>query len=201
MTVVPAAEPTSESDLPQPNPTLQDDTEHAPTDIIEKKEKTKPTKPKKAEAKKGEAVLTPNKVLRITAMLKKIITDLLPESLEMHTRQELAETYAKSRKLVAKCLSPDLRKELNLLVPKIKVGKHTATPSEAELRLAYAQLVGWLEGLFGGIQTLLAVQQGNQSAQTTGIKASIVPGTTLTTSKAITDSASLEAGLRPGQYL
>lgn len=158
---------------------------------------------------KGEAITTPNKVLRINAMLRKVLTELLQAPLELQTRQELADTYVQAHKLIKKCLSPDLQKELKTLVPNLKTGKHHPAPSDAELRLAYAQLVGWLEGLAGGIQTLLAVQQNSQ-AQIGGIRASVVPGTIVATtnaaakeatSKAVTDAASFETDLRPGQYL
>jgi len=174
----------------------------------------KPQKAKKAhqnkpERKKGEAVLTPNKVLRISAMLKKLLAELLQSPMDMQTRQELAETYAKSRKLVKKCLSPELQKELNALVLPIKTGKHNTTPSEAELRLAYAQLVGWLEGLFGGIQTLMSVQQTANANQLGVVRAGVVPGVTTTnlpaskdaSGKSIQDAANLDIESRPGQYL
>ncbi|MGZ6772866.1 MAG: proteasome activator, partial [Mycobacteriaceae bacterium] len=51
-----------------------------------------------------------------------------------------------------------------------------ATPSESELRIAQAQLVGWLEGLFHGIQTAIYAQQMAARAQLEQMRRALPPG-------------------------
>jgi hypothetical protein len=104
-------------------------------------------------------------------------------------RERLAEIYERSIVELTEALSPDLAEELRMLSLPFRDG---VTPSDSELRVAKAQLVGWLEGLFHGIQATLfaqqlaANQQLNQMRQLPG-----VPGS----------DAAPEISDRPGTYL
>jgi len=76
--------------------------------------------------------------------------------LDLPSRERLAEIYERSIVEIADAISPDLREELQTLALPFKDGE---VPSDAELRVAKAQLLGWLEGLFHGIQATLFAQQ------------------------------------------
>ena len=76
--------------------------------------------------------------------------------LDVPSRERLAEIYERSVVELADAISPDLKEELQMLALPFKDGE---VPSDAELRVAKAQLVGWLEGLFHGIQATLFAQQ------------------------------------------
>ncbi|MDR2703576.1 MAG: bacterial proteasome activator family protein [Cellulomonadaceae bacterium] len=160
---------------------------------------TKPKADHAKPAKSGEAILAPNKALRISAMLKRVGTELPQSPLDIQTRKELAITYHKAFKIITECLSPDLRAELKHLAPNIKGGKRSATPTDIELRLAYAQLVGWLEGLFTGIQALLGGTPNPGAPQLTTIRPGFVQGAVATSPAGA--PTELVAETRPGQYL
>lgn len=110
----------------------------------------------------GETVEQPAKVLRIGSMIKQLLEEVRQAPLDDASRSRLREIYETSVKELAEGLSPDLRDELEKLVPPFENG---ATPSDSELRIAQAQLVGWLEGLFHGIQATLFAQQMAARAQ------------------------------------
>ena len=101
------------------------------------------------------AVEEPAKVMRIGSMIKQLLEEVRHAPLDEASRSRLREIYETSVKELASGLSPDLRAELDRLALPLEA----ATPSEAELRIAQAQLVGWLEGLFHGIQATLFAQQ------------------------------------------
>lgn len=103
----------------------------------------------------GEAVSSPAKVMRIGAMIKQLLEEVRAASLDEPGRERLRAIYEESVDQLAQALSPDLREELGRLAPPFS----DDAPTEAELRVAQAQLVGWLEGLFHGIQTALFAQQ------------------------------------------
>jgi hypothetical protein len=103
-----------------------------------------------------ESVEQPAKVMRIGSMIKQLLEEVRGATLDEASRDRLRDIYDVSVKELADALSPDLADELNRLAPPF----HAETaPSEAELRMAKAQLVGWLEGLFHGIQATLFAQQ------------------------------------------
>jgi hypothetical protein len=102
-----------------------------------------------------EVVEMPAKVLRIGSMIKQLLEEVRQAPLDEAGRMRLGEIYETSVREVAEGLSPDLRDELGRLSMPLGEG----VPSEAELRIAQAQLVGWLEGLFHGIQATLFAQQ------------------------------------------
>ena len=102
-----------------------------------------------------EAVEQPAKVMRIGSMTKQLLEEVRHAPLDDPSRERLKEIYETSIKELAAGLSDDLRDELcSLAMP-----FDAEIPSDAELRIAQAQLVGWLEGLFHGIQATLFAQQ------------------------------------------
>jgi hypothetical protein len=109
----------------------------------------------------AEAIESPAKVLRIGAMTKELLEEVRRAPLDEAGRGRLREIYETSVGELAGCLSPDLREELARLSSPFD----DRTPSDAELRVAQAQLVGWLEGLFHGIQAALFSQQMAARAQ------------------------------------
>src|SRR5262245_11825901 len=98
----------------------------------------------------------PAKVMRIGSMIKQLLDEVRAAPLDEASRDRLAAIFETSVKELSESLSPDLRDELARLAPPF-VGDNA--PSDAELRVAQAQLVGWLEGLFHGIQATLFAQQ------------------------------------------
>lgn len=103
-----------------------------------------------------ESVTSPAKVMRIGSMVKQLLEEVRSAPLDEASRERLAEIYDRSVTELAEALSPDLRDELQSLALPFDDGE---IPSESELRIAKAQLVGWLEGLFHGIQATLMAQQ------------------------------------------
>ena len=100
-------------------------------------------------------VQQPAKVMRIGTMIKQLLEEVRAAPLDEAGRQRLREIHEKSIHELEDGLAPELRAELERLSLPFGAG----VPSEAELRIAQAQLVGWLEGLFHGIQTVLVAQQ------------------------------------------
>ena len=97
----------------------------------------------------------PAKVMRIGTMIKQLLEEVRAAPLDEAGRQRLREIHESSIRELEAGLAPELQEELHRLTLPFGVG----VPSEAELRIAQAQLVGWLEGLFHGIQTALFAQQ------------------------------------------
>ena len=102
-----------------------------------------------------EAVTEPAKVRRSGSMGKQLLDEVRQAPLDDASRERLAEIYERSVTELGGALSPDLQNELHSLALPFDGG----VPSDAELRVAQAQLVGWLEGLFHGIQATLFAQQ------------------------------------------
>ena len=102
------------------------------------------------------SVTEPAKVMRIGSMVKQLLDEVRHAPLDSASRGRLAEIYERSVAELAEALSPDLQEELRSLALPFDVD---AVPTDAELRIAQAQLVGWLEGLFHGIQATLFAQQ------------------------------------------
>ena len=103
-----------------------------------------------------ESVTEPGKVMRIGSMIKNLLEEARSATLDQSGRERLAEIYERSIVELAEALSPDLADELRSLALPFKDG---TIPTDSELRVAKAQLVGWLEGLFHGIQATLFAQQ------------------------------------------
>jgi len=109
----------------------------------------------------GEAVTSPTKLIRIASMVRTMLDEVRRAPLDDAGRRRMADIHEKSLDALEDVLSPDLKTELEEVVLPLT----SDTPSESELRLAQAQLVGWLEGLFHGIQATLFTQQATAQAQ------------------------------------
>ncbi len=110
---------------------------------------------------KTESINEPAKVLRIGSMVKTLLDEVRAAPLDDKSRVRLREIYEQSIRDLSEGLSPDLVSELEALA----LPFDSEAPSDAELRIAQAQLVGWLEGLFHGIQATLMSQQMAARAQ------------------------------------
>jgi hypothetical protein len=108
-----------------------------------------------------ESIEQPAKLLRIGSMVKQLLEEVRQAPLDEASRGRLREIYEQSIRELAEGLSPDLAAELD----RMSIPFDSDTPSESELRIAHAQLVGWLEGLFHGIQATLVAQQVAARAQ------------------------------------
>ncbi|MFM8522338.1 MAG: proteasome activator [Acidimicrobiaceae bacterium] len=133
-----------------------------------------------------ETVTAPAQVMRIGSMIKHLLDEVHSMTLDMPSRERLAEIYERSIVELAEALSPDLQEELRMLALPFNDGE---VPSDAELRVAKAQLVGWLEGLFHGIQATMFAQQLSmrQQAEQRQIQSGQAPNA--------------QPGDRPGTYL
>jgi hypothetical protein len=107
-----------------------------------------------------ETISEPAKLLRIASMVRELLDETRQASLDEAGRKRLAEIYGRSLGELGETISDDLRKELEELAPPLE-----PVPSESEIRVAQAQLVGWLEGLFHGIQAAMFAQQAAARAQ------------------------------------
>src|ERR1700693_5605706 len=124
-------------------------------------------------AETGESIERPAKLLRIGSMVKQLLEEVRQAPLDEASRGRLREIYEQSIRELADGLSPDLAAELD----RVSIPFDTPTPSDAELRIAHAQLVGWLEGLFQGIQATLVAQQMAARAQRDEVRqSSLRPG-------------------------
>jgi len=123
----------------------------------------------------GGMVEQPAKVMRIGTMIKQLLEEVRAAPLDEASRARLREIHENSIKELEDGLAPELRDELGRLSLPFT---EDATPSDAELRIAQAQLVGWLEGLFHGIQTTLFAQQMAARAQLEQMRRGLPPGAT-----------------------
>ena len=135
-----------------------------------------------------ETVTEPAKVMRIGSMVKQLLEEARTSPLDVASRERMAEIYERSIVEVSEALSPDLQHELHMLALPFKEGE---IPSESELRVVKAQLVGWLEGLFHGIQATLFAQQIAARQQLEQMR-QLPPGM---------GEGRPEQGERPGTYL
>jgi hypothetical protein len=117
-------------------------------------------------------IAQPAKVMRIGTMIKQLLEEVRAAPLDEAGRHRLREIHESSIRELEKGLAPELREELDRLT--LPFG--TGVPSEAELRIAQAQLVGWLEGLFHGIQTALFAQQMAARQQLEQMRGRALPG-------------------------
>ena len=108
-----------------------------------------------------DEVHQPAKVMRIASMVRTLLEEVRAAPLDEASRARLKDIYSTSVKELGEVLSGDLREELDRLSLPFDDG----APSDAELRIAHAQLVGWLEGLFHGIQAMLFAQQMESRAR------------------------------------
>ena len=108
----------------------------------------------------SETITEPAKLLRIASMVRELLDETRQTTLDEPGRRRLADIYGRAVGELTDVLSGDLREELETLAPPVE-----GVPTESELRVAQAQLVGWLEGLFHGIQATLFTQQAQAQQQ------------------------------------
>jgi Protein of unknown function (DUF2587) len=131
-----------------------------------------------AEADNEERAVTdlieqPAKVMRIGSMIRQLLEEVKAAPLDEASRNRLREIHQASIHELEAGLAPELVEELERLT--LPFGDDQ-TPSESELRIAQAQLVGWLEGLFHGIQTAIYAQQMAARAQLEQMRRALPPG-------------------------
>ena len=151
--------------------------------------------PDGADSENGEDLSTlveqPQKVMRIGTMIKQLLEEVRAAPLDEPGRSRLKEIHRSSVRELEQGLAPELVEELERLASPFAQDE---TPSESELRIAQAQLVGWLEGLFHGLQTALYAQQMAARAQLEQMRQGALP---VGNAEAATESD--HQG--PGQYL
>lgn len=126
-----------------------------------------------AEGPVTDLVDQPAKVMRIGSMVKQLLEEVRTSSLDEAARARLREIHRRSITELEEGLAPELVEELERISLPLS---DDAVPSEAELRVAQAQLVGWLEGLFHGIQATLAMQQMMARSQLEEMRRRALPG-------------------------
>jgi hypothetical protein len=119
-----------------------------------------------------DLVQQPAKVMRIGTMIKQLLEEVRAAPLDDASRSRLREIHSTSIRELEDGLAPELRDELQRLA--LPFSEDTV-PTDAELRIAQAQLVGWLEGLFHGIQTALFAQQMAARAQLEHMRQGALP--------------------------
>lgn len=134
------------------------------------------------------SITQPAKLLRIASMVRELLDETRQASMDEAGRKRLADIYHRAVSELAEVLSGDLQEELTDLAPPLE-----GVPTESEIRVAQAQLVGWLEGLFHGIQAAMFSQQAAARAQFDELRRRGLPG-------GQQDSAQEPPGPR-GQYL
>ena len=157
-----------------------------------------PTEPERAEIvapddsgePRGDAIEQPAKVMRVGAMLRGLLQEVREAPLDERSRDRLREIYEISLQELGSAVSPDLRDELDRLAQPFP---DTEVPTEAELRIAKAQLVGWMEGLVQGIQATLYAQQVLARAQLADMRGQLPPSPPAGEQRSTGD--------RPGTYL
>lgn len=145
---------------------------------VDRQETAASTDEAKAEASErgdlhiSELVEQPAKVMRIGSMIRQLLDEVKAAPLDEASRVRLAEIHKASITELETGLAPELVEELE----RLSLPFETDTPSEGELRIAQAQLVGWLEGLFHGIQTAIYAQQMAARAQLEQMRKALPPG-------------------------
>ncbi|MER6507425.1 proteasome activator [Nonomuraea sp. NPDC001636] len=114
-----------------------------------------------------ESVEEPARLLRVSAMARSLLEEAKGVHLEERARERMHRIYEQAIQEVAGAVAPELRDELERLRPTPNGG----TPTEMEIRVMQGQLVGWLEGVFQGIQAGLQLQQAAARQQQLGLHA------------------------------
>ena len=134
----------------------------------------------------GSFITEPSKLIRIASMTRAMLEEVRQAEVDESGRRRLAEIYTNSLDQLHDSLSEDLQDELESIFQPL----HKEETSESELRIVQAQLVGWLEGLFHGIQASLFSQQAAAAAQLDEMRR-----------RRALDAATEEGSGSPGQYL
>ncbi|MEZ2391979.1 bacterial proteasome activator family protein [bacterium RCC_150] len=179
-------------DIPVEGTTLDEDAEAVPEpDGIPE---AKPL-PKKGSTLQ-DLVDEPAKVMRIGTMIRQLLEEVKSAPLDEAARGRLAEIHDRSIKELEEGLAPELVDELERI--SLPFPENT-TPSDAELRIAQAQLVGWLEGLFHGIQTAIAAQQAAREHAVAQLQLrQLPPGTMIAPGVVIGDNGEPQRAPAPG---
>src|SRR3990172_7977521 len=141
-------------------------------------------------AARHETISEPEKLLRIVSMVRELLEDTRQATVDEKGRARLRQIYERSLQELKDVLSPDLQAELSALALPLE-----GVPTESEIRIAQAQLVGWLEGLFHGIQAALWTQQMAARAQFEETRRRGLPG-----AQQVGEAPETPQG-KPGQYL
>jgi len=149
--------------IPGPAPEQGDGTMPAPQPADQQNEAA-PQRPPLEEER--ESVHEPAKVMRIAIMARQLLDELRDAPLDQRSRGRLRDIYDQSLHELAGTLSPDLTHELEEMARPLE----DPDPTDAELRVAQAELVGWLEGLFRGIQAAVVAQQMAAQADLEGMR-------------------------------
>jgi len=129
--------------------------------------------PEKGGPQRGDgAIEEPGKLLRIAVMLRELQEEVRRAPTDDVGRERLREVYGRAVQQLSEALSEDLREELTSLALPLSEG----TPSESEILIAQAQLIGWLEGLFQGIQAAIVNQQLQARQQLEQMRTRGLPG-------------------------
>ncbi|NNG36992.1 bacterial proteasome activator family protein [Nakamurella aerolata] len=126
-----------------------------------------------AKASPADLIGEPAKVMRIGTMIKQLLEEVRQAPMDEASRARLKEIHARSIAELEEGLTPELRDELERLSLPFT---DDSVPSDAELRVAQAQLVGWLEGVFHGLQTALFAQQMAARNQLEQMRRGLPPG-------------------------
>lgn len=146
-----------------------------------------------------DMVEQPAKVMRIGTMIKQLLEEVRAAPLDDASRTRLKEIHKSSVRELEQGLAPELREELERLTLPFS---DDSVPTDAELRIAQAQLVGWLEGLFHGIQTALFAQQMAARAQLEQMRqGALPPGMSMGPQHHLQASDDNSAAPGTGQYL
>jgi Protein of unknown function (DUF2587) len=140
-----------------------------------------------------ETITEPAKLLRIASMVRELLDETRQASIDEAGRKRLADVYSRSIDELSGVLSDNLRDELGELAPPL-----AGVPTESEIRIAQAQLVGWLEGLFHGIQAAMFAQQAAARQQFEELRRRGLPGQQMGGDEG---SSQPDGTSRSGQYL
>ncbi len=127
------------------------------------------------EPRVDEYIEQPAKVMRVGTMMKSLLDEVRTATLDEASRDRLRDIYETSVNELGSALSPDLRAELGRLALPFS-DDPAEPPTTAEIRVAHAQLVGWLEGLIQGIQATLFAQQMAAQQQLANMRGQLGPG-------------------------
>lgn len=145
----------------------------------------------------SDLVAQPAKVMRIGGMIRQLLDEVKAAPLDVQSRARLRDIYDQSITELKDGLAPELVDELD----RLSLPFDAEAPTEAELRIAQAQLVGWLEGLFHGIQAALYAQQMQAQQQIQHMRLALPDGTPLTAHRVTEESSPSQKADNNGMYL
>jgi len=143
-----------------------------------------------------DLVEQPAKVMRIGSMIRQLLEEVKAAPLDEASRNRLKEIHQASIKELETGLAPELVEELERLSLPFT---EDSVPSDSELRIAQAQLVGWLEGLFHGIQTAIYAQQMAARAQFEQMRKALPPGAAMPGARPGSAPGDDDSAQRPGE--